>query len=75
MVSVTYDPQAKAVYVSLDNRGSRVAKTIPLGGDRYLDVDENGKAVGLEIIFAQDLPQEAVDAIISAEEAIAVLQR
>ncbi len=74
MVSVTYDPEAKAVYIELDKKGRRVMKTIPLGGDRYLDVDDSGKAIGLEIIFRQDLPQEAIDAIIGAEEAIAVLQ-
>lgn len=72
MVSVTYDPEAKAIYISL-NKGSKVAKTIPLGADRYLDVDENGKAIGLEILFSQDMPKDAIDAILNSDNRIALL--
>lgn len=75
MVSVTYDPEAKAMYIDFDKVNAKVAKTIPLGGDRYLDINGSGKAVGLEILFPQDLPQEAIDAIINAEKEIAVLKR
>jgi uncharacterized protein YuzE len=78
MVSVSYDPDAKALYVSLMDEEEKeskkkISKTVPLGNDRYLDVDETGKAVGLEILFSQDLPQEAVDAIINNRKAIELL--
>jgi uncharacterized protein YuzE len=72
VVSVTYDPKAKALYISLDE-GSKVAKTIPLGSDRYLDVDENGKAIGLEILFSQDMPKDVIDAILNSDNRIALL--
>lgn len=65
MVLVTYDPEAKALYINIADevRGlpkKKIAKTVPLGEDRYLDVDESGKAVGLEILFPQDLPQRRI---------------
>ncbi len=56
MALITYDPDVKALYVYIDeskkkNRKNVVAKTIPLGDDCYLDVDEDGKPVGLEILY------------------------
>jgi uncharacterized protein YuzE len=60
MVSVTYDRVANAIYVKFND--CKVAKTIPLGEDKYLDIDENGKAIGLEVLF-NDMPEEVVDAL------------
>lgn len=79
MASVSYDPEAKALYVDMmddddiESKKKKIAKTVPLGNDWYLDVDEAGKAVGLEILFPQDLPQEAVDAIINNPKGIELL--
>ena len=67
MVSVSYDPQSKALYIEITS-GQRVAKTIPLGQGSYIDVSESGKALGLEIIFPRSTPQEAIDAIMEVEE-------
>ena len=67
MVSVSYDPEAKALYIEITS-GQRVAKTIPLGQGNYMDISESGKAIGLEIIFPRSTPQEAIDAIIGLEE-------
>lgn len=88
MVSVSYDSEAKALYIYLisdeerkekyedakkKNKKGIVAKTLPVGDDRYLDIDENGKAIGLEVLFHKDLPQEAVDAIINNPKQIVVI--
>jgi uncharacterized protein YuzE len=66
MVSVSYDPEAKALYIQISHQ--RVAKTIPLGQGNYMDISESGKAIGLEIIFPRSTPQEAIDAIMGVEE-------
>ena len=72
MASVTYDPDAKALYIELKD-GKKVAKTIPAGNDRYFDLDEDGKVIGVEILFAQDMPQDLIDAILQTKQQIAVL--
>lgn len=75
MVLVTYDPDAKAMYISLeDERKSRVAKTIPMGEGKYMDVTESNEPIGLEIILPRDVPNEAVDAIVNKSNKIKVLQ-
>ena len=79
-------PDAKALYFFLEEEGEggegrkrnnkkkSTITTLSLGDDKFLDLDEEtGKPVGLEVLFAQDLPQEAVDAIINSPERIAVL--
>jgi uncharacterized protein YuzE len=69
MVSVTFDPEVKALYVRvLEN--VRIAQTIPLGQGKYVDVTETGELVGLEIIFASSTPQEALDAIINSKQLV-----
>lgn len=65
MVLVTYDPDAKALYVKINDE--RVAKTLPLGEGTYFDVSENGEAVGVEIIFPRSTPQEVIDSIVKSK--------
>jgi uncharacterized protein YuzE len=70
LVLVTYDPDAKAMYFSLEedeNKKSKIAKTIPMGEGKYLEVTESNKPIGLEIVLPRDVPQEAVDAIVNRE--------
>lgn len=75
MVLITYDQESKSIYVQLlDKDKRRVAKTIPLGGDRFLDVDENGKAIGFEMILGGTVSKEAIDAILNTGNEIAILQ-
>lgn len=72
MVLVTYDPDAKALYVKINDE--RVVKTLPLGEGTYFDVSEDGEAVGLEIVFPRSTPQEVIDAIVkSKRQAIELL--
>lgn len=72
MVSVTYDPEAKALYFKLADQ--KPVKTIPMGEGKYIDVAESGKAVGLEIIFPSSLTEEAINAIKLQKEEIKLLQ-
>jgi uncharacterized protein YuzE len=66
MALVTFDREAKALYIKL-NRG-RIAKTIPMWDGAFMDVSKDGKVIGLEIVFAESTPQEAIDAIIGASK-------
>ena len=47
---VIYDPQADAMYVRL--RSGEVDDTLAIGKYIYVDVDEDGVPLGLEILFA-----------------------
>lgn len=40
MALVTFDPDAKAMYISLNERKAIAAKTIPVGEAKYLDVTD-----------------------------------
>jgi uncharacterized protein YuzE len=71
MVLVTYAPEAKALYVKLND--SRIVKTISVGEGKNLDVAESGKTVGLEVIFPSSMPQEAINAIVASREQITVI--
>mgnify|MGYP006179656733 CR=1 FL=1 len=71
MASVTYNPEARALYIEL--KEGKVAKTVPAGNDRYFDLDEKGEVIGVEVLFSQDMPQELVDAILQTKSQIAVL--
>jgi uncharacterized protein YuzE len=64
MVSITFDREAKALYVKVHK--GRPAKTIPMGKGFFMDISKDGKAIGLEIVFAESASQEAIDAIIGA---------
>lgn len=72
MVSITYDPSAKSLYIDLE-KGLKIAKTIPMGEGKYMDVSDDGKALGLEIIFPRSTPDEALSAIINAKGPIKLL--
>lgn len=69
MVSITFDSEAKALYIQIIEDAKPV-ETIPMGQGKYMDISESGKAIGLEIIFPASTPQEAINAIIRSEEAI-----
>lgn len=46
---IEYDPQADAVYLRL-KRG-RVHETVEVSDDVFLDLDEKGDPLGIEILF------------------------
>ena len=49
-VQIDYDPQADAIYVQL--RPGEVEDTLAVGKYIYVDVDQDGVPLGLEILFA-----------------------
>ena len=49
-MQIDYDPQADAIYVRL--RAGEVDDTLTVGKYIYVDVDEDGVPLGLEILFA-----------------------
>jgi len=63
MVSVRYDDEAKALYFHMTQ--GRVTKTLSLGKDQFLDVDKNGKMVGLEVLLPNKIPIEAKKIILN----------
>jgi uncharacterized protein YuzE len=50
MMQIDYDPLADAIYIRL--RNGEVADTIESGKYIYVDVDEEGMPLGVEILFA-----------------------
>lgn len=51
MALAQYDPQANALYVQFAKDKQKIIKTITLGKGTYLDIAEDGKAFGLEVIL------------------------
>ena len=66
MASVTFDREAKALYVKV--RKGKPVKTIPMGEGAFMDISKDGKAIGLEIVFPESTPQEDLDAIIGTSK-------
>ena len=51
-MKITYDKRADALNVSL--RSGKVAKTLEVAPEIYVDVDKKGKTLSLEIIGASE---------------------
>lgn len=51
-MKITYDKQADALNVVL--RSGKVAKTLEVAPEMYVDVDKSGKTLSLEIIGASE---------------------
>lgn len=50
-MQIDYDPQADALYIHL--RSGEVDDTLDVGQYVYVDVDENGVPLGVELLFAK----------------------
>ncbi len=48
MALMTYDQDSNAIYLKI-NEG-KIFKTIPIGNDKFLDIDESGQMIGMEIL-------------------------
>jgi uncharacterized protein YuzE len=74
-MQIDYDPQADAMYVRL--RPGEIDDTLAVGKYIYVDVDEDGVPLGLEILFAgrtlarQDLTSVTVNLSRAAQPALA----
>ena len=47
---VSYDPEADAIYVGFGEQREGELRTCDLGDGRYLDIDERGEVVGIELL-------------------------
>jgi len=65
---VSYDATARALYIEFEE--SEVARTIELSKSVFLDIDENGLPVGLEVLDSSGPLQDAFH----KESAIASMQ-
>jgi len=67
MVSVEFDPEVNAMYIRL--KKGKVNKSEPLADNVIVDVDKEGKAIGIEILLPkQDLRiQEFVSKALKVE--------
>jgi len=54
---ITYDPEAEAIYIYV-KRGKRVPKTEELEDGIFLDKNEKGEILGIEILWVPDLKVE-----------------
>ena len=72
MVSIKLDKETGAMYVQL--RKEKIAKTIPLGKDRFIDVNEKGKMVGIEVLISTNTSEE-VDEIIERSTDVIELEQ
>jgi uncharacterized protein YuzE len=73
LASVKYDPEAKSLYFKLTKRKTKVKSTIPLGNDRFMDVDNKG-IVGFEMILSRATPKEALEALKKSKDTIELIQ-
>ena len=71
MVSIKFDKESGAMYVQL--RKAKVTKTIPMGKDRFIDVNEAGKIVGVEVLIPTNTP-EINEAIANSTDVIELEQ-
>ncbi len=50
-MKIEYDPQADALYIQL--RKGKIAETVETSKYIYTDVDEEGRPLGIEILFVK----------------------
>lgn len=64
-----YDREANAFYLKFPTKSNRVAETISLGDDKFVDVDEGCNIMGFEILITADsLPPQFEEIINRTEE-------
>lgn len=74
MALAQFDKEANALYIKLTNENKKVFETIPIGENRFLDVDESGTAIGLEILMPKQMPQEFEEVLIRSKKEIEIIQ-
>jgi len=72
LVSVSFDKESGAMYFRLGK--GKITKTIPLGKDRFIDVDESGKMIGVEVLLPKTMPKEVSEVISRSRDVIELLQ-
>jgi len=72
LVSVSFDKESGAIYVRLSKE--KTTRTIPLGKDRFIDVDKSGKIIGIEVLLPKSMLREVDEAISRSSDVIELLQ-
>ena len=52
----------------------KITKTISLGKDRFIDVNESGKMIGVEVLLPKTMPKEVNEVISRSSDVIELLQ-
>ena len=60
------------MYVRLSKE--KIAKTIPLGKDRFIDVNKSGKMIGIEVLLPKTRLKEVDEVISRSSDVIELLQ-
>ncbi|MBM3910857.1 MAG: DUF2283 domain-containing protein [Thaumarchaeota archaeon] len=68
MDSVTYDEDAKALYIRIGTK--KAVRTLPLGNDKFLDIDSTGKVVGIEVLTNSKITTPEFDEVVRRTEEI-----
>ena len=66
MDSIEYDKDANAFYVRISNE--KTVKTIPYGNDNFIDIDKNGKIVGIEVLNNGKIPSVVSEIVQRTDE-------
>jgi len=53
MITTSYDPEADALYVRLSPKGTKVAETREVEDGVLLDIDGDGRVIGVEILHVR----------------------
>ncbi|RLG53242.1 MAG: DUF2283 domain-containing protein [Thermoproteota archaeon] len=63
MVSLEFDPSVNALYVRI--REGKVASTEPLADNVVVDLDEEGRVLGIEVLLplSEELKRKMVEAL------------
>jgi len=73
-MALKYDIEANAIYISVGEGKKKVFETIQLGENRFVDVDETGTMIGLEIILPKKVPREMEEVLERSKEIIELIQ-
>ncbi len=73
-MALKYDQEANSVYISLTKDKRKVTETIPLGDNRFFDVDETGRILGIEIILPKKTPREIEEVLFRSKDEIELVQ-
>ncbi|MSS75129.1 DUF2283 domain-containing protein [Candidatus Pacearchaeota archaeon] len=49
-MKITFDKEADAAYIYVTEKSQRVAKTVSLSNTFNIDLDADGRAIGIEIL-------------------------
>jgi uncharacterized protein YuzE len=70
MVSVKYDKDAEAFYIKL--RDGKVFRTLSIGNDQFLDIDQFGKVIGMEFLNSPNKKVEEFEEVLCRTEEIEI---